>query len=62
MRKTLSDCKHCIVLTIAVARLAIELLRLARDMSRSPEGPEVNLQNNYKASDHEMGSVTPEAA
>ena len=36
MRKYLSDCNHCFLTTVALARVSIELVKLARDI-RNPD-------------------------
>jgi len=35
VRKYLSDCKHCFLTTVALARVLIELVKLTRDISKA---------------------------
>ena len=44
MRKSLSDCKDCILLAIMVARLLIELVKLARGVKPKEADPIMNNQ------------------
>ena len=44
MRKSLSDCKQCFLLAVMIARLLIELVKLARGVNPKEADPIMNNQ------------------